>query len=56
MHVASLSGHKEVVQHLLEGGAEPHVANVYGKTPLDYASMYDRKDVEKILMEWSGCS
>src|SRR5690606_40619667 len=37
LHAAVLSGRVRVVEHLLARGADPTIADAYGKTPLDLA-------------------
>ena len=39
------NGHKDVVNLLLDGGAEPNLAHKKGKTPIYYVAYYGHKDV-----------
>ena len=44
-------GHKDVVQLLLDRGAEPNMADQNGMTPLHYAAFKGHKDVVQLLLE-----
>ncbi|MCG8648384.1 MAG: ankyrin repeat domain-containing protein, partial [Pirellulales bacterium] len=46
LHVACLSGNKDLVRLLLDSGASKEVADTSGKTPLDYA--------RSTLKTWEG--
>ena len=49
--VASMEGHKEVAEILIDKGAEVTKANVTGSTALHLASQYGHDDVAKLLIE-----
>ena len=51
LHMAARNGHKEVVQLLLHGGADPNKTNWHGENPLHEATHSDCKDVVQILLE-----
>ena len=45
------NGHKDVVNLLLDGGAEPNLAHKNGKTPLQYAAQQGHKYVVQLLLD-----
>ncbi|XP_015757945.1 PREDICTED: fibronectin type 3 and ankyrin repeat domains protein 1-like [Acropora digitifera] len=47
--VAAVNGHFPLVQLLVENGADVHAVNKYGKTALDFAESFGRKDVVAYL-------
>ena len=47
---ATIKGHTQIVQKLLDAGANTNIARK-GKTALDMAKEYNRKDIEKLLIE-----
>ena len=49
MHSAAWNGQREVIEALLEGGAEPRVKNNRGETPLYLAAWVRRQDVVQLL-------
>lgn len=49
LHGAAMQGHAKVVQLLLKAGAQYDLKDAKGKTPLAYATKYQRKDVMRIL-------
>ena len=51
LHEASLNGHKEVVQLLLNKGANPNKTTGNGSTPLYTASWNGHKEVVQVLLE-----
>ena len=51
LHEASMSGHKEVVQLLLNKGADLNKKNEYGSTPLHAASLNGHKRVVQLLLD-----
>ena len=48
--VAAEEGHEEVVQLLLDNGADPNKPNSMGSTPLNQAATFRRIDVLKLLL------
>ena len=54
LHWAAFYGHKDVVQILLDGGADHNKANDYGNTPLDVARMNERTYVVDLLESQAG--
>ena len=48
---ASMRGHKNVVQLLIDKGADPNVANYCGYTPLRMAASLGHKDVANLLLD-----
>ena len=51
MGPAANKGHKEVVQLLLENGADPNIRNIFGYTSLHRAIFGGKKDVVKLLLQ-----
>ena len=49
LHSAAWNGQREVIEALLEGGAEPRVKNDRGETPLYLAAWVRRQDVVQLL-------
>ena len=49
MHSAAWNGQRDVIEVLLEGGAEPRVKNKRGETPLYLAAWVRRPDVVQLL-------
>ena len=49
MHSAAWNGQREVIEALLEGGAEPRVKNTRGETALYLAAWVRRQDVVQLL-------
>jgi ankyrin repeat protein len=47
--LAAERGHGEMVQLLIENGADPHVVNNHGQTPLELARMSGREAVVALL-------
>ena len=47
---AAMHGHKDVVELLLDAGAEPNKANIYGETPLFRATGYGHNEVIEALL------
>ena len=54
LHVAAFNGLKDVVQLLLDRGAEPNISDQDGITPLSYALLRGRMDIANILTENGG--
>ena len=54
LHSAAWNGHRDVIEVLLEGGAEPNARNNRGETPLYLATWVRRQDVVQLLMEWQN--
>ena len=51
MHYAAYQGHTEVIQALLDAGAEVNATNEAGCTPLFFAAQQEREDVVALLLE-----
>ena len=51
LHEAAREGHKDVVQMLLDEGADLNVEDKGGYTPFYMAFEHDHKDVEQLLLE-----
>ena len=49
--LASLRGHKGVVQFLLDKGAQPNTAKTYGHTPLHSAAYNGHQEVAQLLLD-----
>lgn len=49
LHLAAQHGHSEIVQLLLEAGADPTTRNNEGRTPLDLANTYIRQPAIALL-------
>ncbi|MGR3807212.1 ankyrin repeat domain-containing protein [Pasteurella testudinis] len=45
---------QEIVRLLLENGANPHMTDKYGKTPLELANRHGYHDIAKILIEFGA--
>ena len=48
LHSAAWNSQREVIEALLEGGAEPRVKNNRGETPLYLAAWVRRQDVVQL--------
>ena len=51
LHSAAVNGHSQIVELLLDAGASPHAADVYGKTALYWAAGKGHLEVVKLLLE-----
>ena len=51
LHNAAWGGHKDVVELLIDRGADPNIANKYGQTPLHGAVSKGHKDVVQLLLD-----
>ena len=51
LHRASMNGDKDVVQLLLDQGADPNKADEEGETPLHWATKKGHKDVVQLLLD-----
>ena len=49
LHYAAQRGYKDVVQLLLNAGAEPHNTNYWGQTPQHLARQCGYKDIANII-------
>jgi cytohesin len=49
LHKAAKAGHVELIQALLDAGADPHAATIAGKTAVDYAQRAKKDDVVTAL-------
>lgn len=52
--LASAHGYVEIIDRLLEAGANPEIANVKGMTPLLYASRYGNLEVCSSLLDYGA--
>ena len=52
LHWAASEGRMEVVKFYIEELNAPLLTGEGGKTPLDYAKLYDHSDVEKYLLSY----
>ena len=52
LHLACANGHKEVVELLLDAGADINLINKNKNTPIHWACLLGRMEVVKILAEW----
>ncbi|ORY75535.1 ankyrin, partial [Neocallimastix californiae] len=50
LHFAASNGHAQVVDYLLERGADPDIEDQYGCTPIDIALAQGYTDIYKSLM------
>ena len=51
LYEAAWNGHKNVVQILIDKGADPNKANQWGQTPVNLAALAGHKDVIKLLLD-----
>ena len=51
LHYAALKCQKEVVQLLINEGADPDITDIWGNSPLHYAAHYGFINVAKVLIE-----
>ena len=49
LHKAAKAGHVELIQALLDAGADPHASTIAGKTAVDYAQRAKKDDVVTAL-------
>ncbi|CAK6448052.1 unnamed protein product [Pipistrellus nathusii] len=54
LHLACYFGHRQVVQDLLQAGAEVNVLNDMGDTPLHRAAFTGRKELVMLLLEYNA--
>ena len=52
LHLASANGYKEIVEYLLDNGAEINQLNKSKNTPLHWAALLGQLDIVKLLCEW----
>ena len=52
LHLASANGYKEIVEYLLDNGAEINQLNKSKNTPLHWAALLGQTDIVKLLCEW----
>ena len=51
LHYAAANGNPDIVNMLLDGGAEPNKADIYGDTPLHLAAWYGHRDLVVSLLD-----
>ncbi len=51
---AATKGHKDIVQYLLENGADVNKKDFYNMTPLSYAKSNDGQNVVKLLKQYGA--
>lgn len=54
LHLAVLKGNEDIVNLLLAGGADPHVADHSGRTALDYARKNNNLRIESLIRTGLG--
>jgi ankyrin repeat protein len=52
LHGAVISGDIQEVERLLAGGADPHIANLDGRTPADVAMILGHRSIRDLLMRY----
>jgi ankyrin repeat protein len=52
LHAAAHANQREIVQLLLDAGADVHAKDLQGKTPLDHTTFHKATAAAKVLM---GC-
>ena len=50
LHFAAQGGHREIVELLLEKGADVNVKNIASETPLHYAAAMSHKEIVELLI------
>ena len=46
--------HPEELRRLLDEGLDPNIRNYYGRTALIYATINDRLDIVRLLLEYNA--
>lgn len=54
LFIAILLNSPEVIQHLLEAGADPNATNKHGTTLLQMALAFKREDVASLLLKYGA--
>ena len=53
MHYAAYLGYLAIAKRLLEGGADPTLRNVFGKTALDFARQQGKSEVVALMTRYA---
>ncbi|CAC08544.1 Ankyrin repeat-containing protein P16F5.05c [Schizosaccharomyces pombe] len=52
MHWAALNGHAEICKLLLEAGGDPHIKNIYEKSPIYEADIRNQQKVMDLFLDF----
>ncbi|RVE61923.1 hypothetical protein OJAV_G00175370 [Oryzias javanicus] len=56
LHLASSFGYREVVEELLQAGADVNLQESLGDTPLHKAAQFGRKEIVLLLLRYDACA